>query len=99
MDGMSLPFYNGLLANILHLTPAHPQASLLGLWLGCLLGLALGMGLAVLWSRADPRQDTSQSESKRAATTGAGIALIGIGLVVFWLPYWFMPLIYVSGGH
>lgn len=95
MDGMSLPSYNGPLATILRLTPAHPQASLLGLWLGCLLGLVLGMGLAVLWSRADPRQEST--ESKRAAT--AGIALIGIGLVVFWLPYWFIPFIYVSGGH
>jgi hypothetical protein len=45
--------------------------------------------------RAELSTDTGNARSKRIA----GIALIAIRLLVVWILYWYIPLVFVSGGH
>lgn len=80
----------------------NPQGSMLTLVLGSLVGITVGIGLAMLWNRSEPRAgtraNTGKNETLRAAA--ACVALVILGLVVFWLPGWFTPLVvWIFGGH
>jgi hypothetical protein len=73
--------------------PWNPQAGIVGLLVGGVLGLVAGIGIAVIWNRADqPGSDQARAQGGRNRGQGAGIALLVIGVVLLLLPYWFLPL-------
>jgi hypothetical protein len=79
------------------------ELGLVALLVGGLVGVAVGAGLAALWNQSDLGSGGRVSPTGRIGAlwaAGAGLVIVVLGVVIFWLPVWFNPLFYVIfGGH
>lgn len=85
-----------------HVLSTNPHGSVLALVVSSLGGIAVGVCLALVWNRSDREPNRSPNTGKTSIwrTGGAGLVLLLLGGVIFWLPNWFSPLVYLLfGGH